>query len=228
MILSVIGKQLSIKYPVIMIILTYIYNHIPFNNRYKIKGKNNAVKPDKSILKNSRINIYGDNNKIVFDENCYLINLNITIFGSDNLIHLGKKTMVKDGDFYIEDSDNKILLDNHTCLTGKIHIACTEGCTISIGKDCLFSSDIVLRTGDSHSVLNLDGCRINHAKNIYIGDHVWVGYRVLINKGVTISDNSIVGTGAIVTKPFDKQNIIIGGVPAKIIKEDINWKEQRI
>ena len=92
----------------------------------------------------------------------------------------------------------------------------------------MFSSEIVFRTGDSHSIIDLSGIRINHAKDIIIGDHVWIGHRVLVNKGVVISNNSGVGTGSVVTKKFNDENIIIAGCPAKIVKNDINWLGKRI
>lgn len=56
---------------------------------------------------------------------------------------------------------------------------------------------------------------------ITIGNNVWIGQKVIVMDGVTIGDNSIVATGAIVTKdvpPFS----IVGGVPAKVIKTMFN------
>lgn len=97
-----------------------------------------------------------------------------------------------------------------------------------VGNDCLFSSEIVIRTGDSHSILNETGTRINPAKDVVIGNHVWVGHRALITKGVSIPENCVVGTGAVVTKPIDKSGTVIAGVPAKIIKENINWCGERL
>jgi len=47
---------------------------------------------------------------------------------------------------------------------------------------------------------------------------VFIGNNVTVLKGVTIGENSIVATGAIVTKSFPK-DVIIGGCPAKIIGE---------
>lgn len=107
-------------------------------------------------------------------------------------------------------------------------MACTEGSKVIIGDDCLFSSEIVFRTGDSHSILDQNGKRINSAKDITIGNHVWLGHRVLINKGVYIGDNSIVGTGSVVTKAFNEGNIVLAGVPAEIKKKDVNWCDKRI
>lgn len=113
-------------------------------------------------------------------------------------------------------------------MCGKIHLACTEGRKISIGNDCLFSSEIVFRTGDSHSIVDMSGERINRAADITIGDHVWIGHRVLVNKGVVIPENTVVGTGAVVTKQFDEPNTILVGVPAKVSKQNINWLAERI
>lgn len=55
-------------------------------------------------------------------------------------------------------------------------------------------------------------------KGISIGKNCWLGAKVTILDGVDIGDNSIVAAGAVVTKSFG-QNVIIGGVPAKILKQ---------
>ena len=53
---------------------------------------------------------------------------------------------------------------------------------------------------------------------VTIESNVWLGTNVVILKGVTIGKNSVVGSGAVVTKSV-KENCIVAGVPAKIIKE---------
>ena len=53
---------------------------------------------------------------------------------------------------------------------------------------------------------------------IRLGKRVWIGAHATILAGVTIGDNSIVAAGAVVTKNVPP-NVIVGGVPAKIIKE---------
>ena len=55
-------------------------------------------------------------------------------------------------------------------------------------------------------------------REIIIGNNVWIGARTVILPGVKIGDNSIIAAGAVVTKDVPS-NVIVGGVPAKIIKE---------
>jgi acetyltransferase-like isoleucine patch superfamily enzyme len=97
---------------------------------------------------------------------------------------------------------------------------------IFIGKDCMISSNVHIRTGDSHSILDENGNRINYAKSVNISNHCWVGEGAKILKGVTLDENSVVATGSIVTKSFNS-NSLIGGAPAKEIKQNISWNIKR-
>lgn len=53
---------------------------------------------------------------------------------------------------------------------------------------------------------------------IHIGKNVWIGSNATILAGVSIGDGAIVAAGAVVTKNVPP-NTIVGGVPAKVIKE---------
>ena len=55
-------------------------------------------------------------------------------------------------------------------------------------------------------------------KEIVIGKNVWIGYDSTILKGVNIGDGAIIAAGSIVTKDV-KSNTLVGGIPAKKIKE---------
>ena len=52
---------------------------------------------------------------------------------------------------------------------------------------------------------------------VKIGNNVWIGSHATILAGVTIGDNSVVAAGAVVTKDVPA-NVVVGGVPAKILK----------
>jgi acetyltransferase-like isoleucine patch superfamily enzyme len=100
---------------------------------------------------------------------------------------------------------------------------------VEIGKDCMFAYDIDIRTGDSHSIIDsTTGSRINYAKDINIGNHVWVAAHSIILKGVSIADNCVIATGAVVVKGFNEQGIIVAGNPGKIVKRNITWSRERL
>ncbi len=55
-------------------------------------------------------------------------------------------------------------------------------------------------------------------KDVVVGNDVWIGANAVIVPGVKIGDGSIVAAGAVVTKDIPC-NSVVGGVPARIIKE---------
>ena len=219
-------KQLLKAHPNITNVLICIVNHLPFNNTYKIAKGNNFI--NHGILKNCSIVVRGTGNTIKIESLCRLIHTKITISGNNNKIIIGSDSLIIDGELYMEDDLGCIEIGENTNICGKTHLAVIEGRKIIIGRDCLFSSSVIIRTGDSHSILDSKGNRINPSKSVYIGNHVWVGNQVTILKGVSIKNDSIVGTGALVTKEIPTTNVIIGGIPAKIVKENISWCGERI
>ncbi|HAU27266.1 MAG TPA: maltose O-acetyltransferase, partial [Alteromonas australica] len=58
---------------------------------------------------------------------------------------------------------------------------------------------------------------VEFPKPITIGDNCWIGGMAVINPGVTLGNNVVVASGAVVTKSFGS-NLVIGGNPARIIK----------
>ncbi len=58
-------------------------------------------------------------------------------------------------------------------------------------------------------------------KDIIIGDRCWVGDNVYIREGVTLGNNVVVGANSVVTKSFG-DNVVIAGVPAKVIAKTKN------
>lgn len=191
-------------------------------------NRNNTIISDMCFLKHCNINIKGSNNKIIINEFTRMVNCNITIVDNNCEIIIGKRCYLNMADFYIEDDKCRIEIGDHTSIDGKTEMACIEGKSIKIGKDCMFSRNIHIRTGDSHSILNLKGERVNESKDINIGNHVWVGTETIIMKGSIINNDTIIGAGAIVAGKEYPNNSIIAGVPAKVTKSDITWKRERI
>ena len=111
-------------------------------------------------------------------------------------------------------------------ITGDTQIICQK--SISFGNDCLLSWDILIMDTDFHNVYDEKGEIINSPRPITIGDHVWIGCRNTILKGVYIASESIISANSTITKSFHESNCIIGGQgkSAYIIKRGINWEEK--
>ncbi|MGH4139610.1 acyltransferase [Clostridium sp.] len=207
--------------------LLWIYNHILGSNKIKVPSNNTFI-IGTAVMKKTKITVNGINNTIIIKDLSRLINCNIYIQGSNNHIVINKKVYLNYTELYIEDDNNEICVGENTSVHGVTHLAAIEGTIINIGSDCMFSSDIHFRTGDSHSIIDLSGKRLNTSENIFIGNHVWIGTKVICLKGVHIANNCIVGAGSLITKKFSEENVILAGNPAIIVKHKIDWLSERI
>lgn len=198
------------------------------------KGNNIDLKVPGLFISKSRFVVDGNNNSVIFMPNkigkvTHLSRLSIKIYGNDNTIIIGAHSSGDGLSISIENNNNKVILGKGFTVGPNTELAAIEGTTIVFGEDCQLSANITLRTGDSHSITDLQGKRTNPSKSIKIGNHVWIGNSVLIFKGTQISDNSIIAGGSVVTGgKIYPANSIIGGNPSRIIKENVNWERQRL
>jgi acetyltransferase-like isoleucine patch superfamily enzyme len=196
--------------------------------RQSIRGKGNVFQAEEVALNNVEIDVIGDDNQIIIGRGGALTNVRFRLRGSGHRIEFGEHCRISRGALlWFEDENGLLQVGSNTTMV-EVHIAVTEsGSKVVIGEDCMFANDIDLRTGDSHSVVDVTtGERLNYPGNITIGRHVWIAPHSVILKGVNIGENSIIATGAIVTKSFES-GIIIGGNPAKIIKAGVSWSRAR-
>lgn len=117
----------------------------------------------------------------------------------------------------------RVIKGGHLILQGGFineNVQITCGSTIEIGKGCAIGRDVVIRSYDGHTIIK-DGYNISEP--IKIGNHVWIGQGAQILKGVTIGDGAIIAAGAVVTKDV-APHTAVGGVPAKVINQEIYWK----
>lgn len=131
--------------------------------------------------------------------------------------------LIVNGDFsiyggsYIRLLPNSKLILNGGFINENVQI--TVGDVIEIGEGATIGRDVVIRSYDGHMI---DSPDYSISKSIYIGKHVWIGQGATILKGVTIGDGAIIAAGALVTMDVPA-HCIAGGVPAKIIKENVSW-----
>lgn len=107
--------------------------------------------------------------------------------------------------------------------------------SITIGDYAVFADNITIMDNNNHSVNPLDrailyrtdreseyrGWKYSDSLPIVIGNNVWCGSNVRINKGVTIGDGAVIAANTVVVKDVPA-NSICAGNPGKIVKTDID------
>ena len=186
-----------------------------------VKGKNNIIHNRSKIGSGFRIFIEGKNNNIEIGKNCLLTNTQIIMHGNDNSIFIDDKVRFMGPCKIVMGGVSSLVIKYNAGIRGvEFNL---NGANIEVGELCMFSYGITLRNHDSHRIINpIDGSVMNSPKDIVLGKHVWVAQNATILKGCHIGDNSVIGFGSIVTKSCDSGSIMTG-VPAKVVKENVNW-----
>lgn len=90
-------------------------------------------------------------------------------------------------------------------------------CPITLGDNCMLAPGVHIYTATHPLDASKRNSGVEYGKPVTIGHNVWIGGRAVINPGVTIGDNAVVASGAVVVKDVPA-NAVVGGNPAKIIK----------
>lgn len=166
----------------------------------KVTGNNNSIKIGKEcLLTNTVINMSGVNNHLIIEDN-------VRFMGPCKIIMMGEATLHIKWNAGIRGVEFNL-----------------NGANIEIGELCMFSYGILIRSHDSHRILDpITKQVLNPPKDVVLGKHVWVSQNATILKGCHISDNSVIGFGSIVTKSCNPGSIMVG-TPAKVVNEGITW-----
>jgi len=109
--------------------------------------------------------------------------------------------------------------------------------TLEIGLDTLLTSrhyfDVAgsLKLGDRSWIAGIGSQFWTHGvgvteRNIEVGKDCYLGSAVRFAPGSSVGDNVLVAMGSVVSGAIKIDNALVGGVPAKVLKEDYNWKSE--
>jgi acetyltransferase-like isoleucine patch superfamily enzyme len=90
---------------------------------------------------------------------------------------------------------------------------------VSIGRECIVADRVMMIDFD-HGMVEVERPIRNqgiYTRDVNVGHNVWIGYGACVLRGVTVGDNCVIGTSAVVTKDVP-DNAVVGGVPAKLIR----------
>ena len=119
----------------------------------------------------------------------------------------------------------KLTVGRNLIAVGKTDFICMK--EITLGNDSLISWDGLIMDSDQHEVMDLMGNNVvNKPRPIVMGEHVWIGCRCTILKGVTITDNVIVSACSTITKSILQRDCAVAGHgrEMKDVKQNIGWR----
>ncbi len=111
----------------------------------------------------------------------------------------------------------RIIIGNNTSIGDRTEIH--AGKKVEIGSGCNIAWDINIMDRDYHKF----NSEKEEIKPVKICDNVWIGCNSIVLKGVTIGEGAVVAAGSIVTRDVPPK-ALVGGNPAKVLKENIYWK----
>jgi acetyltransferase-like isoleucine patch superfamily enzyme len=170
-------------------------------------------------------------NSIYFKKKKYLFfntpSFNVrTIFRGDGIVSIGHRCVFgsKSGgnhkfgtvEFQARYKQAQIILEDNIWTNNNILIIASN--YIKIGSNTLIGQNVTIMDFEAHDIMPEKRKLIGEIGKIDIGNNVWIGNNVVILKNSIIGENSIIAAGAIVSGVFPS-NVIIGGVPAKVIKQ---------
>jgi len=176
-----------------------------------------------------KVDFRGSNNSLTLAPGAKLGELVIEFDCNNATVTIGPNTGVTPfTGFFRLGEDATITLGANVSTTDYCFISAVEGVAVRIGDDVMIASENELRSDDGHPIFDVStGLRIKPAKDITIGNHVWIGKRAVILGGGTMGDGSVLGYGAILTSGVPN-NAVAAGVPARVIRRDIAWERPHL
>jgi acetyltransferase-like isoleucine patch superfamily enzyme len=136
--------------------------------------------------------------------------------GPNARVELGRWSWIGDG-CKIRAHEGVISIGAKSVLGQECTLSCYQ--RILIGRECIIADRTMMIDFD-HATAEVE--RTVREQGIYkrdvrVGHNVWMGYGACILRGVTIGDNAVVGTSAVVTRDVP-EDAIVGGVPARVLR----------
>lgn len=150
--------------------------------------------------------------------------------GRKNYLFLNKNASLKFNGKCTMSSGVSLTLDLGSLEIGD-NFFCNKNCTfscndkITIGDNDLFGWNVELLDSDNHKVIHKNREASCDRGEIKIGSRVWVAAYSHVLKNSSVPDGSVVAYKSLVTKRFDGEKLLIGGCPAKVIEEQIEWEQ---
>ncbi len=192
------------------------------------RGANNQVDAPAGFLEtyDGTITFEGHHNHVVIGRGSNCNGMSI-LCRSHGTIHVGDHVRLETLHVYLLTA-SKLIVGEHTAFVGDASIAAHEARDVTIGHNCLIAGGVSFTVSDMHSIVDVDtGERVNPPRPIQVGHRVWLGTRSTLLKGTTVGDGSIVAANSLVSGEV-AANVLVGGIPAKVLRTRVTWRNDLI
>lgn len=184
--------------------------------------ENNRIEGNPEIT-NSNISFKGSNNVLYCEGNVKIVGATFLFEGSNSIVYLSSAQHSQYSFTLVIYNDSTFFIGRDNNMSAPININIQENQNVIIGADCSISSGVNIRTSDIHPIYEAQSKkRINYAKSVFIGDHVWIGHLAYISRGSKIGSGSIIENYSFIPHNVNVfSNSLVVGNPAKIEKKDV-------
>lgn len=207
----VIDREIPMGYLIGMILrnlMMGIYGIIIFR-----RMKLSFVHPSSKLLCKSKFVFKGT---LRIDRNCYIDALSRDGIQLGSNVSIGKNTVIECSGT-VSDIGKGLIVGNNVGMGTHGFWGCAGG--VKVGDDCIFGNYVSLHS-ENHNFQDVDTpIRLQgiSRKGIEIGSNCWIGAKATILDGAKVGNGCVIAANAVVRGDFP-DNVVIGGVPAKIIK----------
>lgn len=191
------------------------------------KGRNNRIDVFEGVDVSGYVR--GSGNQISIERTAKL-QLNLTISGDNNVVRIGKGFRARDLSIsignHVPAHEVSLTIGDHSSAEPDCRFFLyNSGNSLTIGKSCMLSNSIVIRTGESPHLIFDDttGEYLDTAGNVVIGDHCWIGERAYLTKRTVLPNDTVVAACSVVTRAFSEEKTMVAGNPAVVKRRNIRW-----
>jgi len=160
---------------------------------------------------------------VFFGSDCDIKDTNIACHGLDNIFVAGFSSRLEGLFVHTYGQSAYTVLGPGTTTQSGCNFCVQENSNIIIGSDAMLSTNVFMRTSDSHGIYDAEsGKRINPPRSVVLHPHVWVSRSVTLNKGTEVGSDTIIGQGSVAQGKL-LANCIYAGAPAEKVRTGITW-----
>lgn len=189
----------------------------------------------------------GQRNQLLFTEHrARQVNLHVVFSGDDSVLEIGEDLYNEGGRIELGDRsrvrigwccallhievyarrEGVLEIGDLVVGQGRCRFLMHEPGRIRVGEKGQLAGGIELTVSDMHPIFDLaSGRRINPAQDVVLGERVWLGEHVTVQKGAVIGHDCIIGARSVVTGEIPPHSIAVGA-PARVVRSGVVWRPQ--